>query len=158
MKVLLLGLLAVMLASAQLPISVGVKAGYVNNSRPGAEITPFKGGPYVELNLPVLPTIESGILFERFSSGGQSATIYQVPILLKKRFNTFAIKPFFSGGTTIRRVPQVDSTHAGLTVAGGLTFSLLPIKVEPEIRYTRWFQSSLTPRSQQTEFLVGFRF
>lgn len=145
-------------AFAQLPISVGVKAGYVSNSRGNSEILPFKGGPFLELNLPVIPTIETGLMLERYSINGNGSTVYQVPVLLKKRVNSLAIKPFASAGITFRRVPEYDHSTAGLTVAGGLTLSVLPIKIEPELRYTKWFSAAHSPRSFQTEFLIGFRF
>lgn len=148
-------------AFAQLPVSVGLKAGYVNNVNntiPRSEILPFKGGPYVELSLPILPTFEAGLMIERYRSGGMSTTVYQVPLLVKQRLNLIALKPFFAGGVTLRRIPEFDVSHPGLTVAAGVTLGLLPIKIEPELRYTRWFRSTLTPRSQQTEFLIGIRF
>jgi hypothetical protein len=146
-------------AWAQLPVSVGLKAGYVNNSAPNREIVPFKGGPYLELSLPFLPTIETGILFERYQvSGAGGNMVYQVPVLIKKRINAVAIKPFFAGGLTFRNIPSLNASNPGLTVAGGVTLGLLPIKIEPEIRYTRWTSSDFLPRIQQTEFLIGIRF
>ena len=145
-------------ALAQLPISVGIKAGFVDNRQPFSEIASLKGGPYLELSLPVLPTFETGIMFERLRLGPQTLTVYQVPILVKKRINAVAIKPFFSGGVTLRRVPTFNESHPGLTLAGGVTIGLLPIKIEPEVRFTRWIFPSYNPRSQQTEFLVGIRF
>lgn len=145
------------IASAQLPLSVGLKAGYVKNSRPESEILPFKGGPYVELNLPILPTFETGLMISRYRAG-TSATVYEVPILIKKRINAIAIKPFISGGVTLRRIPDLNSSYPGITIAGGVTLGLLPVKIEPELRYTRWFQSSYVPRANQTEILIGIRF
>lgn len=118
-------------ALAQLPISVGIKAGFVDNRQPFSEIASLKGGPYLELSLPMLPTFETGIMFERLRLGPQTLTVYQVPILVKKRINAVAIKPFFSGGVTLRRVPTFNESHPGLTVAGGVTLGLLPIKIEP---------------------------
>ena len=145
------------IANAQLPLSVGLKAGYVKNSRPESEILPFKGGPYVELNLPILPTFETGLMMSRYR-GNTSATVYEVPILVKKRINAVAIKPFISGGITLRRIPDLNESHPGVTVAIGVTPGLLPIKIEPELRYTRWFQGSFVPRANQTEILIGIRF
>jgi hypothetical protein len=151
-------LLFVLPSLAQLPISIGLKGGYVNNTQPSSEIFPLKAGPYVELSLPVLPTFETGLMFERYKSGPVTAAVYQVPILVKKRINAVAIKPFLSGGITLRRIPSLNESGAGLTVAGGFTLGLLPIKLEPELRYTRWLGSSYTPNPQQTEVLIGIRF
>ena len=155
-------LLFVGLASAQLPVSIGIKAGFVKNSTEilgiKTSIIPVKAGPYIELSLPFLPIIETGIMFEGYKAFNSTSAVYQVPILLKKRFNAIAIKPFLSAGGTIRILPALHEKSGGLTVAAGVTFGLLPIKIEPEIRYTRWIQSAFSPRSQQTEFLVGIRF
>ncbi|MCX6609454.1 MAG: hypothetical protein NTW74_01220 [Acidobacteria bacterium] len=145
-------------AMAQLPISIGLKGGYVQNQQPSSEIFPLKAGPYIELNLPVLPTFETGLMFERYKLGSRTATVYQVPILVKKRINAIAIKPFFSGGITLRRIPSFNETGGGVTIAGGATIGLLPIKIEPELRYTRWIGADYAPRSNQTEFLIGIRF
>ena len=145
-------------ALAQLPISIGLKGGYVDNKQGNSEIFPLKAGPYVELSLPFLATFETGLMFERYKSGSRSAAVYQVPILVKKRINAIAIKPFFSGGVTLRKIPSLNETGGGVTLAGGITLGLLPIKIEPEIRYTRWIGGDYTPRSSQTEFLIGIRF
>lgn len=145
-------------AMAQLPISIGLKGGYVQNKQPDNEIFPLKAGPYVELSLPILPTFETGLMFERYKFGSQTATVYQVPILIKKRINAIVIKPFFSGGVTLRRIPTLNESGGGVTVAGGATIGLLPVKIEPELRFTRWIGAGYTPRSNQTEFLIGIRF
>ena len=97
-------------------------------------------------------------MFEGFKAFNRTSAVYQVPILLKKRFNAIAVKPFLSAGGTIRMLPALHEKSGGLTVAAGLTIGLLPIKIEPELRYTRWIQSTFSPRSQQAEFLVGIRF
>ncbi|WP_031496921.1 hypothetical protein [Bryobacter aggregatus] len=150
------------LCFGQLPLSLGLKGGFVNNEKeiPGRDnrIFPFKIGPYLELKLPFLPTIESGFMFERFNSPTGSVSVYQVPILVKKRFNAIAIQPFLSGGATIRMVPARDERTGGITVAAGLTPRFLPLKLEPEFRYTHWINTANTPRDSQVEFLIGLRF
>ncbi len=145
-------------ALPQLPISIGLKGGVVQNKQPNSEIFPLKAGPYVELSLPFLATFETGLMLERYKFGSRSAAVYQVPILMKKRINAIAIKPFFSGGVTLRKIPSLNETGGGITLAGGVTLGLLPIKIEPEIRYTRWVSGNYTPKSTQTEFLIGIRF
>jgi hypothetical protein len=151
-------LLAATSLLAQSPLSFGLKGGIVRNSRPGAEIFPLKGGPFVELKLPLLPRIETGVLFERYQSQPFDAGIYQAPVLLKKRFGGLGFHPFISGGATFRGIPRINRNHAGITFAGGLSFALLPLKIEPEVRYTRWLNPSLSPQPSQTELLIGFRF
>ncbi|MFN8686039.1 MAG: hypothetical protein ACK6DZ_18645 [Acidobacteriota bacterium] len=145
-------------AWGQLPISFGVKAGYVGNAQPGSRIFPFKGGAYVEVKVPKLPRLEGGLMLERYETGGRALTVYQIPLLLKKRFGLAPAQPFLSGGVTLRRVPAFGENYPGLTVAAGLTLGLLPVKIEPELRLTRWLQSNYSPRGQQAELLIGFRF
>ncbi len=149
-------------AYGQLPVSFGVKAGGVWNELTSgslqSRIFPLKAGPYVEVSLPFLPTIETGVMFERFTGLGVANAVYQVPVLVKKRFNAVAVKPFLAGGATFRMVPGRSEKSGGATVAAGLTVGLLPVKIEPEFRYTRWVNTSAVPRSGQVEFLVGLRF
>ena len=110
---------------AQLPISIGIKAGGVLNQisvpRTLNEIFPLKGGPYIELSLPFLPIIESGVMFENYNSPSGSLLVYQVPLLVKKRFNAIAIKPFVAGGATVRMVPARKEQSGGATFAAGFT-------------------------------------
>ena len=70
MRFILLFVVLASAAFAQLPVSVGLKAGYVNNTSPGSEILPFKGGPYLELSLPILPTFETGFMVGMKPAGG----------------------------------------------------------------------------------------
>lgn len=149
-------------AYGQLPVSIGVKAGGVWNELTvgslQSRIFPLKAGPYVEVSLPFLPTIETGLMFERFTALGEAHAVYQVPVLVKKRFNAVAVKPFLAGGATIRIVPGRSEKSGGATVAAGVTIGLLPVKIEPEFRYTRWVGTTSVPRAGQVEFLVGLRF
>jgi hypothetical protein len=145
-------------AWGQLPVSVGIKAGYVENAQPGSRVFPFKGGAYVELKVPKLPRLESGLMVERYEMGGRGMAVYQIPLLLKKRFGLAPVQPFLSGGVTLRQVPAFGENYPGLTAAAGVTLGMLPVKIEPELRLTRWLQSNYSPRGQQLELLIGFRF
>lgn len=152
MRVLILAALLAQLGLAQLPFGFGLKGGAVRAEGASPAIT---GGPYLELKIPFLISVESGVLFKRFDYAGRSQTAYEIPILLKKRIGPFPVQPFLSGGATIRNAQRTDT---GFTVGAGVTFNALLIKVEPELRYTRYPGGTL-PRSQnQTEILVGFRF
>lgn len=158
MRAVALVLFCALAGRAELPVTFGVKAGVVRNEQPGSRIVPVKGGAYAEVKLPKLPRIETGLMLERYETGSRGVAVYQVPVLLKKRFSGVAVRPFLSGGVTLRRLPAFEENYPGLTVAGGLTLGLLPVKLEPEVRFTRWLQSNYTPQSQQVEFLVGIRF
>ncbi len=157
MKILLVFALSLP-AMAQLPVSVGLKGGLVYSNLTNGELFALKAGPYLELSLPILPTIETGLMFERYKFGSRTEAVYQVPVLLKKRMNAIAIKPFISLGATFRGIPTINANGGGITIAGGATLGLLPVKIEPEIRFTRWIGDNHGLRQQQAEFLVGFRF
>lgn len=152
MRFLLMAALLAPMGMAQLPFGFGFKGGAVRAQGASPAIT---GGPYLEVKIPFLISVESGVLFKRYDYAGRSQTAYEIPILLKKRIGPFPIQPFLSGGATIRNAQRTDT---GFTVGAGVTFNALLIKVEPEVRYTRYPGGTL-PRSQnQTELLVGFRF
>jgi hypothetical protein len=152
MRIVLFAALAAQMGLAQLPFGFGLKGGAVRAQGASPAIT---GGPYMELKIPFLISVESGVLFKRYDYAGRSQTAYEIPILLKKRIGPFPVQPFLSGGATIRNAQRTDT---GFTVGAGVTFNALLIKVEPEVRYTRYPGGTL-PRSQnQTELLVGFRF
>jgi opacity protein-like surface antigen len=136
----------------QLPFGFGLKGGAVRVEGASPAIT---GGPYLEVKIPFLISVESGVLFKRFDYAGRSQTAYEIPVLLKKRIGPFPVQPFLAAGATIRNAQRTDT---GFTVGAGVTFNALLIKVEPEVRYTRYPGGTL-PRSQnQTEILVGLRF
>jgi len=137
---------------AQLPFGLGLKGGAVRAE--GAE-PPVTGGPYLEVKIPFLVAIETGVLFKRFDYPGSSRTAYEVPILLKKRIGPFPVQPFLSAGATIRNAQRTDT---GFTLGAGVTFNALLVKVEPEFRYTRYPAGTLPVGRNQTEILFGFRF
>jgi hypothetical protein len=167
------------LLQAQLPIHLGIKAGGVWNRQQIspttlAEIVPATIGAYAELDLPVLPIIETGIFFKRYKLDPSSpadqirANAFEVPILLKKRFTPLPVQPFLSGGATFRFVPTVTrngldlnvspGTGFGLTAAAGVSIKALLLRIEPEFRATRWLRGPYLPQNNQVEFLVGLRF
>jgi hypothetical protein len=112
-----------------------------------------------------------------------SANTWEFPLLLKHPWRRGRLRPFAAGGGTFRRIQSFDGsaeTFAGgfqppyavrryrvdepLT-QGGMVFSagvrLMaagPLKVTPEIRYTRYTSSRFLPTENQVEFLVGVGF
>ena len=85
------------------------------------------------------------------------------------------VRPFTYIVVTYRRVfvaydtsgtGQFNSNTAGFIVSGGLTFRALFLRIEPEVRYTRW-SSGLTynvnnavieSAVNQADFLAGITF
>lgn len=167
------------IAQAQLPIHLGIKAGGVWNRQtisPStiAKIVPATIGGYAEIDLPLIPVIETGIFFKRYQLDSPTPTnqlranALELPILLKKRFTPLPVQPFLAAGGTLRWVPTVRNNGLdlninaqsgfGLTAAAGVSFKVLLLRVEPELRLTRWLRGAYLPRQNQAEFLVGVRF
>lgn len=152
---------------AQLPFGVGLKGGFADtdafSSFPGNRLSPrFTIGPYAEINVPFLISVESGVMIKRFQYGLlggrlEKGTIYDVPVLLKKKIGPFPVKPFLSGGITMRKASNID-WKPGLTLATGISVNALLIKVEPEVRYTRFGSGGVPIGRNQVELLVGVRF
>jgi hypothetical protein len=153
-------------------------------------------GPFVEVRLPARLAIEFDALYEglRFHYDGRpaieivnvSARSWQFPLLLKYRFGSRRAYPFLSGGVAafyigsvggaaqslpdnVRSVLQrVGSTfvNGGGVVGGGIEVRLGPLRVAPELRFTRWAirQSaeisgvSLATEQSRVHLFVGFSF
>jgi hypothetical protein len=167
------------LLEAQLPIHLGIKAGGVwNRQEVGpsaiAKMVPATIGAYAELDLPVLPIIETGIFLKRYRydeptpANQLRANALEIPILLKKRFTPLPVQPFLAAGGTMRFIPSVtrngldlnvSTTRGfGLTAAAGVSIKALFLRIEPEFRATRWLRGDFLPQKNQVEFLVGLRF
>jgi opacity protein-like surface antigen len=113
-----------------------------------------------------------------------SSDQWQFPLQLKYRFSGEVLRPFVNTGASFRhlynlnQVPQFitgppsgqnnlgSSNNAGFVIGGGLEFKLGPIKISPEIRYTRWgantFRQGISSvfdlNSNEGQFLVGLTF
>ncbi len=124
------------------------------------------------------------------TSASTTANSWEFPLLLKWRVKGGLVRPylevgmntnhltglkqarqFFLGGT--RQTTTTDTpdelqnrTAVGGTVGGGLEVHLGPLKVSPEIRYTRWGTDTFLDAARgflrfnrnQADFLVGFFF
>jgi hypothetical protein len=152
MRALALLILAAVGAWAQLPVSLGFQVSSVRaNSNQG-----FGGGLYGELSLPVIPAIRSGILFREnlFVPGG--GYMADIPVLLKKGFGLPApVKPYVMGGAVFRRVSALDRNTTGISVGAGITIRALIVKLEPEVRFTRFTSQGI---GSEVDFTLGFRF
>lgn len=118
-----------------------------------------------------------------------TASTWQFPLLLKYRFTGGVIRPFVSGGVAAYRVGSIETlgetisqlpsevrtalsrvgnsfVNGGGVVAGGVEFKLGPLRIAPEVRFSRWVidksvgTQTVTLRMEQsrTHFLVGFGF
>ncbi|HLJ13285.1 MAG TPA: outer membrane beta-barrel protein [Bryobacteraceae bacterium] len=120
-----------------------------------------------------------------------TANSWQFPLLLKWALPLGPIRPFVDAGPSVewvsgvRQVRQVtvfpstvtitttsnpaelkNQTTVGFTTGGGLEFKMGPVRIAPEVRYTRWnsdiFHSTvrdlLSTNLNQADFLVGFTF
>jgi hypothetical protein len=121
------------------------------------------------------------------------ANSWAFPLLLKKEISLGQVQPFADVGYALRRVRgtshivnivfpafitdrTIDSPELvhnwtnGFVVGGGLAFKFGPLKLSPEVRYTRWGipnfrsvtrslsdpnQGSLESSLNQTDFLLG---
>jgi hypothetical protein len=187
---------------AQLPLGFGLKGGarLTDFTESSSDVTShdhaYTIGPYAELKLPLGFSIEADLLFKK--SGATLQTIvpltgltslqqfdmdsFDVPILLKKRFDTGMIfRPFVEAGLanrystgipgTLVAVPVTSSSggaysssttsgwQEGLVLGGGVQFKVLMIKISGELRWSRYgnISASTLPKlnANQAELLLG---
>jgi hypothetical protein len=154
-------------------------------------------GPTVEVKLPWAMRVEVDGLYHHvlehayggpFPSGSLTyetsrTNIWEIPMLLKRRFGSRAFSPYGAVGGTLRHVSDIDhrllavstfqdhsstflhetlpaypSLMSGVTAAGGVSIRTRFVRIEPEIRYTHWTSQHFLETTEQVEFLVGFTF
>lgn len=133
----------------------------------------YVAGPSLEVGLPLGLAIEADGLYRRMgfqtqaSSGPYStfatenANVWEVPILLKWRVPSRAVKPFVEAGYAPRIVAGSIVRHTtgvypiapgetfsgyyatwsndnGFVAGGGMEFALGRLRLSPTLRYTRW--------------------
>ena len=173
--------------------SFGVKAGIPMNDayndyksllQTGTATNPatqrFLYGPTIELHLPARFSIELDALYRRssfdYTLAGATALIhnvarnYEFPLLAKWEVTPGPIRPFVDAGVSFRHVTLShdagflkDPTNTGGVLGVGLTLRAGPVRISPEIRFTRWGSTALELPSfrsvrNQGDFLVGFTF
>ncbi len=109
----------------------------------------------------------------------RTASLVEIPLLLKWRYRG----AFAAAGSTIRRagdyeqnyrlVPQFPGFSTtetktpvanenrilyGATISAGYSQAFARIRLEPEIRFTRWTAVRDVPRQNQVDLLLGIRF
>jgi hypothetical protein len=153
-------------------------------------------GPTVEIGLPWHLRLEADALYkhvrqDRFSGPAPSGTliqqstragIWEIPLLLKYRWDLRGYRPFVTAGSTLRRVGELDieiiqtptfpgyqamryrhtvssgePVRVGVTLGGGLSWGLRVLRLEPELRYTHWTSKHWMATREQLEFLLGLR-
>ena len=135
-------------------------------------------GPTVEVRLPLGFGIQVDALYTRHklttSSGSNTASSWEIPLLAKYRMPGVAVRPFVEGGVSFQRFGDVanlvttlssDRSRRGFVMGTGIEAHLAKIRLSPEIRWTRWGDakfittpSALFNSSSQFEFLVGLTF
>ncbi len=147
-------------------------------------------GPFAELRLPFSIGVEFDALYRRIeysaTSGNSTTSVtsgaWEFPLLLKYRLHGKIARPFVDAGVAWDSLQGVRESilagtpvgapaavrHnpvSGFVLGGGLDVHLLLIHIQPEIRYTRWFDKHfldpsglLKSNQNQAEFMVGISF
>ena len=157
-KTLLCFLAVVPFVSAQ-PFGAGLKVGVPATDAfkvlPVPTFAAFTGesarytvGPYVELRLPARMAVEVDALYRSYSfrnaGVGFSSNSWEFPVLIKHRFASGLVRPYFDAGVSFSRLSDISlaslnhRSNYGVVVGGGVDLNLFLIKVSPEIRYTGW--------------------
>ncbi|MFN0104426.1 MAG: outer membrane beta-barrel protein [Bryobacteraceae bacterium] len=118
-----------------------------------------------------------------------TASTWQLPLLLKYRFSDNNVRPFLSGGVAAYRIGGVTQSgelitqlpseirsainrvgnsfvNGGGVVGGGVEFKAGPLRIAPEVRFTRWAieksvgtsDVSLRLNQARTQVMVGIGF
>lgn len=118
-----------------------------------------------------------------------TASTWQFPILLKYRFSDSKVRPFVSGGVAAYRIGGIKQSgelisrlpseirsaisrvgnsfvNGGGVVGGGVEFKAGPLRIAPEIRFTRWAidksvgtnDVSVRLNQARTQLMVGIGF
>jgi outer membrane protein W len=186
-RILLLAAATASLALGQ--VHFGVKAGVpltdtvsvARNVSSGLKSTPtrFTIGPTFEVRLPWGIGIEADALYKNvnYQNGTAASTdgsAWQFPVLLKKRFSGGAVRPYLGIGPAFERLSDVTKsvnwftsggspkTAVGGVIEGGFELHAGPLKISPEVRFTRWSNTSIGNlfrlNTNQAEFLLGVAF
>ncbi len=141
----------------------------------------FAIGPMVELHLPLGLSVEADALYQplnRAQEINNSITLvtnatnvnsWSFPVLGKYRFlHLPLIKPYVLAGPSFRATGSSASylSNAGFTFGAGVELKAARIRIEPELRYTRWgsdasiaaVQGFAPSNLNQAQFLIGITF
>jgi len=176
-------LLCAAAASAQ-GLSVGVRGGAPLNDFFDSAQTRFREiphryivGPTFEVRLPANLGISLDVLYQRLEVDDNGAiktgSVWEFPIMLRKRFGKNAAKPFLAGGVSINRLSPgaitdpaafFKTSTTGIVVGAGVELKALFLKFTPEIRYTHRIEENfrignlISSGKEQFTVLLGVTF
>ncbi len=158
------------------------------------ELKRYTLGPAIEIALPIGLSFEADALYkharqDRFAGPAPRAVltqqgtrmdIWEIPLLLKYRWNRSRAHPFATAGTTLRQVGDLEvdlltiptfpnfpvtrerfsmssgePVRFGLSLGGGISWKLGLFRVEPELRYTHWTAKHWMATTEELQFLLG---
>lgn len=162
------------------------------------EMQRYAFGPTVEAKLPFGFRFEADALYQHvrttaasagdyptgaFTFTATTASAWEIPLLLKRRFGHRTFAPYASIGPTLRRVddlnvsewvtpdfpgysptftrstePSGEPIRTGITAAGGVSVKTRFLRIEPELRYTHWTSLHYMATTEQLDLLVGITF
>ena len=138
-------------------------------------------GATIEARLPLHLSVEADGLYHilRFRQGNQSgqapphlfqyqhSVTWELPVLLKYRFNLPLVKPFIDAGPAFRysySLSYTNPSNHGFAAGLGVDFHLWKLKISPQFRYLRWARDQNVPKfalttvTDQVEFLTAITF
>lgn len=151
-------------------------------------------GPTLGVKLPIGFSVTGDALFTRLNisvrtstgAGAISATSssWEFPVMLKWTAGRQGVAPFGGVGVSVRHLSDfndvgrfiggnsgntglfADQNTVGFVLGGGIRFKAGPVRIEPEIRYTRWnqrdasqaFQNFFDVNRNQAQILLGITF
>ena len=149
----------------------------------------YKIGPTVGVKLPLGFSVEGDALFTRqtlrlgefgrFNGLSANSDGWEFPVMLKFTAGNGTFAPVIGGGMAVRHMNEIaaipsyifngpgSSNSIGVVAGGGVRFSMGPVAVTPELRYTYWTAGSgwrdslanLWPWSRhEASLLVGVTF
>ena len=153
-------------------------------------------GPSFELGLPAGFGLELDMLYTRLqfnsvlsvpgpvTTTDTTASSFEFPLLLKKKFGEGDARPFVTTGAAFRRLTDITQignfitgsnddppelrhrSSVGFVAGAGVELRVLLLKITPEVRFVRWGTDNfrdgiaglLKTNKNQGQFLVGFSF
>jgi opacity protein-like surface antigen len=157
LKFFLLAAIASAACSAQ-AISVGIRGGvplsngFASFTEPGttiridSESKLYVIGPMLEVHLPLGFSVEGDALYHPLSQRTSTSTnatsenisSWEFPVLAKYHFSFPVIKPLIEAGPEFRHIRLGYFSNTGFTFGAGVEVKLGRLRIEPELRYTRW--------------------
>lgn len=139
--------------------------------------TSFTIGPTAELRLPFGLGVEVDALYKRSRvsetpGSDYGANTWEFPLLAKYRLPGPGLQPYVAAGASFRKASELvsfvrglDTSTRGFVAGAGLEIKIPKLRLQPEIRYTRWGSGTgpdsdglLLYKPNQLDFLFGIVF